>query len=91
MTAPIIGQGEVQGYTEKEERMKKRRRIQITAFRRRTTIILREELQGSPYEPPPLHLAASNPAPADLPQLEGANLNQSGQTSSASQTEISKG
>lgn len=56
--------------------MKKRRRIEITAFRRRTTIVLRDKLKGDPIEPPPRHVDASHPAPADWPQEEGAALSQ---------------
>lgn len=56
--------------------MKKRRRIEITAFRRRTTIVLRDKLKGDPIEPPPRHVDASQPAPADWPQEEGADLSQ---------------
>ena len=56
--------------------MKKRRRIEITVFRRRTTIVLRDKLQGDPIEPPPRHVDAPHPARADSPQAEGADLSQ---------------
>ena len=56
--------------------MKKRRRIEIMAFRRRTTIVSRDKLKGDPIEPPPCHVDASHPAPADWPQAEGADLSQ---------------
>ena len=56
--------------------MKKRRRIEITAFRRRTTIAVRDKLKGDPIEPPPHRVDASHPAPADWPQEEGADLSQ---------------
>jgi len=55
--------------------MKKRLRIEVTAFRRRTTIILRDRLEGSPAEPPPRHGEASHTAPADPPRAEGADPN----------------
>ena len=71
--------------------MKKRRRIEITAFRRRTTIILRDKLKGGPIEPPPRHVDASHLAPADSPQAEGADLNLTSQAASAGQLEIPAG
>ncbi len=56
--------------------MNKRRRIEITVFRRRTTIVLHDHLAGGPIEPPPGQGDAWHPAPADSPQEEEADLNQ---------------
>ncbi len=68
--------------------MKKLRRIVITAFRRRTTIILRDKPEGDPIEPPPRHGDAAHTAPARPPQAEGDDPNPSGHAASAGQLEI---
>jgi hypothetical protein len=45
----IIGQGEMQGHSKKETTMKKRR-IEITVSRRRTTVILRDRSKVNNFE-----------------------------------------
>ena len=55
--------------------MKKRRRIEITTFRSRTTMIVRNQPEGDPVEP--LHNAdTSGLAPANLPKAEEVDLKQ---------------
>lgn len=56
--------------------MNKRRRIEITTFRRRTTIVLRDHLVSDPIVPPPGQGDMWQKAPADSPQEEEAELNQ---------------
>ena len=71
--------------------MKKRRHIEITAFRRRTTIILRDKPKGGAIEPPPRHVDAPHPAPADAPLTEGDELNPPSHAASAGRLEIPEG
>ena len=71
--------------------MKKRRRIEIRAFRRRTTLILRDGPEHVFMEPSPLHRDVSHPASADSSQAQEDKLNPSGHAASAGQLEIPEG
>ena len=71
--------------------MEKRRRIRITTFRRRTTIILRDKQEGGSMEPPPRHVDASPSVLADPPQAEGDDLNPTGRAASAGPLELPAG
>lgn len=56
--------------------MKTRRRIEITAFRRRTTIVLRDRSEVAPTGPPPGEKKASCPVHADSAQAAESDLDQ---------------
>ena len=71
--------------------MKTRRRIEITSFRRRTTIVLRHRPEGGPVVPPSLHVDALPPAPADPPQGEDGSLDLQGHTAPAGWHESPEG
>ena len=71
--------------------MKTRRRIEITSFRRRTTIVLRHEPGGGPVVPPSLHVEASQTAPADPPQGEDGSLDLQGRNAHAVRHESPEG
>lgn len=68
----------------------KRRRLEIIAFRRRTTIVLRDRQEHALSGPLALHEAASPSTPADPPQAEGDDLNSSSHPVSATDLEITE-
>src|SRR2546423_7399036 len=74
--AQIIGQGVVQSHAKKGEGMRKRRRIEITIFRRRTTIVLREGAGAGPTRWPPVDGEATPPLRADPAPAEEADPDQ---------------
>jgi hypothetical protein len=63
--------------------MTTRRRIEITAFRRRTTITVRARPDVGPAEPSPCRVDASYPFTAEASQSEGVDLDQSQTTQRA--------
>jgi hypothetical protein len=69
---PIIGQGEAQGHTHQEIKVTKRRRIEISILRSRTTIIRHEGLEKRvpelPHHDPglPLHIEPAQLVEAEL-------------------------
>ena len=54
--------------------MKKRRRVEITAFRRRTTIVLRDRLGNGPIALPLCHVDSSHSDPVEASRTEEVDL-----------------
>lgn len=56
--------------------MKKQRRIEITTFRRRVTVVLRDKPVGGHIAAPPHQADAPHTVAADSPLAEAAEINQ---------------